>query len=92
MREVTAQLNRPVTASWESLGPRTNSVLSSINLPEKHEAEVKELEANNQDTCEGKDELGRAERSAARTGISSIHTDWMFIFWANLLLRVISPK
>ncbi|XP_038593920.1 centrosomal protein of 68 kDa isoform X2 [Micropterus salmoides] len=67
VREVTAQLNRPVTASWESLGPRTNSVLSSINLPEKHEAEVKELEANNQDTCEGKDELGRAERSAART-------------------------
>lgn len=74
VREVTAQLSRPVTASWESLGPGTTTVLSSITLPDKleaedkeEEAEVKEPEGNNQDTDEGKDEKGR--ESTAQTGI-----------------------
>nr|XP_046258208.1 centrosomal protein of 68 kDa isoform X2 [Scatophagus argus] len=73
VREVTAQLSQPVTASWESLGPGTNSVLSSIALPEKQEAEdkeeteVKELEGSNQDTGEGRNETGRDEISPAQT-------------------------
>ncbi|KAM3842347.1 centrosomal protein of 68 kDa [Diretmus argenteus] len=39
VREVTAQLSQPVTASWESLEPGTTSILSSVTLPEKQEAE-----------------------------------------------------
>ncbi|XP_078129189.1 centrosomal protein of 68 kDa isoform X2 [Sander vitreus] len=50
VREVTAQLSRLVTASWESLEPGTTSILSSITLPEKQKADVKELEGSNQDT------------------------------------------
>lgn len=74
VREVTAQLSRPVTASWDSLEPGTTSILSSVTLPEKQEAEdeedeakVKELESGNQDTDEGKDETDREERRAAQT-------------------------
>ncbi|XP_028459769.1 centrosomal protein of 68 kDa isoform X2 [Perca flavescens] len=55
VREVTAQLSRPVTASWESLEPGTPSILSSITLPEKQKAEVKELEGSNQDTADRRD-------------------------------------
>lgn len=62
VREVTAQLSRPVTASWESLGPGTTSALSSITLPEKQEAGDKEPAGNNQDT----DEACRDETSAAQ--------------------------
>lgn len=76
VREVTAQLSRPVTASWESLEPGTTSVLSSVTLPDKQEAEVKEeeteakeLEGSNQETDEGKYETCREEMSAAQTGI-----------------------
>ncbi len=87
VREVTAQLSRPVTASWESLGPSTTSIPSSIILPEKQEAEVKEPEGDNQDTKEGKDETGREERSAAQTGIYCISIEWMFIFWAYMILK-----
>ncbi|XP_076599996.1 centrosomal protein of 68 kDa isoform X2 [Chaetodon auriga] len=65
VREVTAQLSRPVTSSWESLGPGTTSMLSSTTLPEKQEAEDKESEGNNQDTDEGK--YGE-KMSAAQTG------------------------
>lgn len=71
VREVTAQLKRPITASWESLEPRTTSIRSSVTLSEKQEAEdkdeepeVKELEGNNQDTDEGKYETRREEMSA----------------------------
>ncbi|XP_070697382.1 centrosomal protein of 68 kDa [Pempheris klunzingeri] len=60
VREATAQLSRPVTASWESLGPDTNTNLSSITVPEKQEAAVKEPE-------EGEDEKGRLDSSAAQT-------------------------
>ncbi|XP_074503111.1 centrosomal protein of 68 kDa isoform X2 [Sebastes fasciatus] len=80
VREVTARLSRPVTASWESLEPGTTSILSSITLPEKQEAEdedeedeeeeeakVKELERGNRDTDEGKDETDREERRSAQT-------------------------
>ncbi|KAE8280272.1 Centrosomal protein of 68 kDa [Larimichthys crocea] len=74
VREVTAQLSRPVTASWESLEPGTTSVLSSVTLPDKQEAEVKEeeteakeLEGSNQETDEGKYETCREEMSAAQT-------------------------
>ncbi|XP_031160552.2 centrosomal protein of 68 kDa [Sander lucioperca] len=67
VREVTAQLSQPVTASWESLEPGTTSILSSITLPEKQKADVKELEGSNQDTGEGKHKMGREERNAAQT-------------------------
>ncbi|XP_032367391.1 centrosomal protein of 68 kDa isoform X2 [Etheostoma spectabile] len=67
VREVTAQLSRPATASWESLEPGTTSVLSSITLPGKQKAEVKDLEDSSQDTGEGKQKTGREERSAAHT-------------------------
>lgn len=63
VREVTAQLSRPVTASWESLEPGTTSILSSITLPEKQEAEEEEgkEQEGNQDAEKG----NRKERSAA---------------------------
>ncbi|KAM6997174.1 LOW QUALITY PROTEIN: centrosomal protein of 68 kDa [Tautogolabrus adspersus] len=62
VKEVTAKLSRPVTASWESLGPGNTSILSSITLTEKkREAENKELKGNNK----GKE--GREERSASQT-------------------------
>ncbi|XP_068582954.1 centrosomal protein of 68 kDa isoform X2 [Cebidichthys violaceus] len=74
VREVTAQLSRPVTTSRESLEQGTTSILSSITLPEKREAEdreeaatVEELTGGNQDTDEGKDETGREDRRAAQT-------------------------
>ncbi|XP_035519823.1 centrosomal protein of 68 kDa isoform X2 [Morone saxatilis] len=66
VREVTAQLSQPVTASWESLGPGTTSILSSITLPDKQEAEAKEPQAHRH-TDEGKDETGREGISAAQT-------------------------
>lgn len=71
VREVTALLSRPVTASWESLGPGTTSILSSITLPEKQEAEdeMEENEVNNQDKAEGKSETGRDKTRADPMGI-----------------------
>ncbi|XP_039996122.1 centrosomal protein of 68 kDa isoform X2 [Xiphias gladius] len=66
VREVTARL-RPITASWESLEPGTPSILSSIALPGKQEAEDEEKDGNSQGTEEGKDELGREERNATQT-------------------------
>lgn len=72
---MTAKLSLPVTASWESLGPGTTTILSSITLPEEQGAEdkeegakVKEPGGNNEETDKGKDEKGREERSAAQTG------------------------
>lgn len=56
VREITAQLGQPVTASWESLGSGTSSTLSSITLPEKQKAEVI-------------DERNREDRIAAETGM-----------------------
>ncbi|XP_034754119.1 centrosomal protein of 68 kDa isoform X2 [Etheostoma cragini] len=67
VREVTAQLSGPVTASWESLEPGTTSILSSVTLPEKQKAGVKELEGSSQDTGEGKRKMGREDRNAAQT-------------------------
>ncbi|XP_018549599.1 centrosomal protein of 68 kDa isoform X2 [Lates calcarifer] len=64
VREVTAQLSRPVTASWESLEPGTTSILSSITLPEKQEAKDEEKEDDSQDTKDG--EMGREERNTAQ--------------------------
>ncbi|XP_040906563.1 centrosomal protein of 68 kDa isoform X2 [Toxotes jaculatrix] len=69
VREVTAQLSRPVAASWESLEPGTTSILSSITFPEKQEADDEEKEGDSQDTEEGKDEPGREERNAAQTSV-----------------------
>ncbi|XP_070772392.1 centrosomal protein of 68 kDa [Enoplosus armatus] len=65
VREVTAQLSRPVTASWESVGPGTTSILSSITQPEKQEGEVKEPEGNNvaAQTADHRDS-GAAKRSS----------------------------
>lgn len=66
---MTAQLSQTVTASLESLGSVTTSIInSSITLPEKQEAGVKEPEDISQDTHEGKDKSGREEMSAAQTG------------------------
>lgn len=66
---MTAQLSQTVTASLESLGSVTTSIInSSITLPEKQEAGVKEPEGISQDTHEGKDKSGREEMSAAQTG------------------------
>ncbi|XP_029306309.1 centrosomal protein of 68 kDa isoform X2 [Cottoperca gobio] len=59
VRKVTAQLSWPITASRESLQPGTRSILSSVTLPEKQEAD--------QDTHEGKEETGREEWRAAHT-------------------------
>ncbi|XP_071337775.1 centrosomal protein of 68 kDa isoform X2 [Trachinotus anak] len=67
VREVTAQLSWPVTASWESLELGTTSLLSSITLPERQEAEDEDKEGEGQDTDQGKEELGREERSSAQT-------------------------
>ncbi|GLD74457.1 centrosomal protein of 68 kDa isoform X1 [Lates japonicus] len=64
VREVTVQLSRPVTASWESLEPGTTSILSSITLPEKQEAKDEEKEDDSQDTKDG--EMGREERNTAQ--------------------------
>ncbi|XP_056292010.1 centrosomal protein of 68 kDa isoform X2 [Pseudoliparis swirei] len=78
VRDVTAQLSRPFTTSWESLEPGATPTLSPIP-PEKREAEdddeeeeeeeatVRELAGGNQDPDEGKDEMGREDRSAAHT-------------------------
>ncbi|CDQ61143.1 unnamed protein product [Oncorhynchus mykiss] len=54
VREVTAQLSQPVTASWESLERGTTSVQSSMNLAEKQEAEEerKEREQNEKEERE----------------------------------------
>lgn len=79
---MTAQLSRPVRASWESLEPGTTSILSSITLPEKRDAEIKETQGVSQDTEEGKDELDREESSAAQTGMCFISIRWMFRYWA----------
>lgn len=67
---MTAQLSRPVTASWESLEPGTTSILSSITLPEKQEAKDEEKEDDSQDTKDG--EMGREERNTAQMGIYSL--------------------
>lgn len=71
VRKVTALLSRPVTASWESLGLGNTSILSSITLPEKQEAEDKmeENEVNNQDKAEGKSETSSDKMRADSMGI-----------------------
>ncbi|CAK6978488.1 centrosomal protein of 68 kDa [Scomber scombrus] len=66
VREVTAQLGETVTASWESLEPGTTSILSSISLPEKQEAE-EEKEVKEQEGSQVIDERNREERIAAET-------------------------
>ncbi|XP_074532130.1 centrosomal protein of 68 kDa isoform X2 [Halichoeres trimaculatus] len=66
VREVTARLSRPVTASWESLDPGATSILSSIALPEDRGTEDKEeLKDKDEDADEGQEET--EERSAALT-------------------------
>lgn len=84
VREVITHLSQPVRASWESLEPGTTSIISSITLPEKQvakndvaEADVEEYESFNEDTEEGKDELGREERSAAQTCMCCISVKWI---------------
>uniref|UniRef100_A0A3Q3LJ83 Centrosomal protein 68 n=1 Tax=Mastacembelus armatus TaxID=205130 RepID=A0A3Q3LJ83_9TELE len=67
--EVTALLSQSVTPSWESPEPGTNSILSSITLSGKQEAEVKDLEGINLDTAEGKN---NRESSAAQMGMYCI--------------------
>ncbi|XP_042289532.1 centrosomal protein of 68 kDa isoform X1 [Thunnus maccoyii] len=67
VREVTAQLRRPITASWESLDPGTTSILSSITLPEKQEAEEEEEGVKEQEGKQDTDEGHREESSAAET-------------------------
>ncbi|KAF3708519.1 Centrosomal protein of 68 kDa [Channa argus] len=79
VREVTVQLSRPVRSSWESLEPGITSILSSITLPEKQDAEeeeaaeVKDPESFCQDTAKGKDEMGRGEKSD--TQMAAHHRD-----------------
>uniref|UniRef100_A0A7N8YAD1 Centrosomal protein 68 n=1 Tax=Mastacembelus armatus TaxID=205130 RepID=A0A7N8YAD1_9TELE len=70
VREVTALLSQSVTPSWESPEPGTNSILSSITLSGKQEAEVKDLEGINLDTAEGKN---NRESSAAQMGIGGLN-------------------
>ncbi|XP_026212399.1 centrosomal protein of 68 kDa isoform X2 [Anabas testudineus] len=76
VREVMTHLSQPVRASWESLEPGTTSILSSITLPEKQEAEsneeepeveVEESKSIEENTEEGKYELDREEKSTAQT-------------------------
>ncbi|XP_069030786.1 centrosomal protein of 68 kDa isoform X2 [Embiotoca jacksoni] len=66
VREVTAQLSRPVTASWESLEPGTTSILSSVTLPEKQVAEEEEEEEEEKRDDEGA-QRGREQRDADHT-------------------------
>ncbi|KAG7229907.1 hypothetical protein INR49_009625, partial [Caranx melampygus] len=56
VREMTAKLTRPVTASWESLEQGNASILSSITLPEKQEDEDEDKVDDSQDTDQGKHE------------------------------------
>uniref|UniRef100_A0AAQ4P8E6 Centrosomal protein 68 n=1 Tax=Gasterosteus aculeatus aculeatus TaxID=481459 RepID=A0AAQ4P8E6_GASAC len=68
VREVSAQLSRPVTNGWESLEPGT----TSVTLPEKQEEQevgsiLRELEGDNQYTDEGKYK-DREDRRVAQTG------------------------
>lgn len=44
VREITSQLSRPVTANWNSLEPRTTSILSSISSAEKRGPKVEDEE------------------------------------------------
>ncbi|KAM8859934.1 centrosomal protein of 68 kDa isoform 1-T3 [Spinachia spinachia] len=69
VREVTAELSRPVTNSWESLESGT----ISITPPEKREvgSVVRELEGNNQYTGEGKYRMDREDGTATQTVGSS---------------------
>lgn len=72
VREVTAQLSQPVTASWESLEPGTTSNLSSTTLPEKQDAEeaeeqVKGQEGDGQETDEGKEVVESEEGCVPET-------------------------
>ncbi|XP_029608824.1 centrosomal protein of 68 kDa [Salmo trutta] len=63
VREVTAQLSQPVTASWESLERGTTSVQSSVTLAEKQEAEEegKEWEQNEKEEREGEKQVSISE-------------------------------
>ncbi|XP_041722343.2 centrosomal protein of 68 kDa [Coregonus clupeaformis] len=67
VREVTAQLNQPVTASWESLERGTTSVQSSMTLAEKQEAEEerKEQEQNEEEEREDDEEEKQKEVSVS---------------------------
>uniref|UniRef100_G3NIA6 Centrosomal protein 68 n=1 Tax=Gasterosteus aculeatus aculeatus TaxID=481459 RepID=G3NIA6_GASAC len=71
VREVSAQLSRPVTNGWESLEPGT----TSVTLPEKQEEQevgsiLRELEGDNQYTDEGKYK-DREDRRVAQTAARS---------------------
>lgn len=63
VREVTAQLSQPVTASWESLERGTTSVQSYMTLAEKQEAEEegKEWEQNEKEEREGEKQVSISE-------------------------------
>uniref|UniRef100_A0A4W5RDC7 Centrosomal protein 68 n=1 Tax=Hucho hucho TaxID=62062 RepID=A0A4W5RDC7_9TELE len=63
VREVTAQLSQPVTASWESLERGTTSVQSSMTLAEKQEAEEerKEQEQEEREADEKQKEVSISE-------------------------------
>lgn len=66
VRDVTAQLGRPLTASSESLEPLgTTSVLSSITLPEKRDqgAEQDEEEEEEGDSKEQEVDSQDADQS-----------------------------
>ncbi|XP_029927065.1 centrosomal protein of 68 kDa [Myripristis murdjan] len=78
VREVTAQLSQPVTASWESLEPGTTSILSSITLPEKQDAEeveeqVREQEGDGQETDEGKENVEGCVPETSQYHSKSLH-------------------
>ena len=60
VREVTAQLSQPVTASWESLERGTMSLHSSTTLPDKQEDEEQDKkEARDNKDIDGSEELRR---------------------------------
>ncbi|XP_046886265.1 centrosomal protein of 68 kDa isoform X1 [Hypomesus transpacificus] len=62
VREVTAQLSQPVTASWESLERGTMSLHSSTTLPDKQEDEEQDKkEARDNKDIDGSEELRRKE-------------------------------
>ncbi|XP_023119555.2 centrosomal protein of 68 kDa isoform X1 [Amphiprion ocellaris] len=80
VREVTSLLNQPVTSSWKSLDPGTTSILSSIDLSEKHEAENKEEEAEvKEDKDKGKrrgSEQTRAAQTADHSGSETMRSSF----------------
>ncbi|XP_008299791.1 centrosomal protein of 68 kDa isoform X2 [Stegastes partitus] len=72
VREVTAQLSRPATASWESLEPGTTSIFSSTDLSGRHLTENKKNQAKVKDDKDEGKKRGSEQRSAAQTARSSL--------------------